>query len=65
MATPTAVTSERGDRPFWIVNGVVSVAGSISFPLTDYSITAPNVGGFIVSIEDHGALEFAIDFTKS
>ena len=48
-----------------LVNGVVSVAGSISFPLTDYSITAPNVGGFIVSIEDQGALEFAIAFTKS
>ena len=41
------------------------VAGSISFPLSDYSITAPNVGGFIVSIEDNGALEFAVNFTKS
>ncbi|MBX3212349.1 MAG: DUF420 domain-containing protein [Labilithrix sp.] len=25
MATPTAAAEDRGDRPFWIVNGVVSV----------------------------------------
>ena len=37
-----------------LVNGVVSVAGSLSFPLSDYSITAPNIGGFIVSIADTG-----------
>jgi polyisoprenoid-binding protein YceI len=48
-----------------LVDGVVSVAGSISFPLSDYSITAPNVGGVIISVEDHGALEFAVNFTKS
>jgi len=48
-----------------LVNGVVSVAGSLSFPLSDYSITAPNVGGFIVSIEDTGTLEFLVNFTKA
>jgi polyisoprenoid-binding protein YceI len=48
-----------------LVNGVVSVAGSLSFPLSDYSITAPNVGGFIVSIADTGTLEFLVNFTKA
>ena len=48
-----------------LVDGVVSVAGSISFPLSDYSITAPNIGGFIVSIADTGTLEFLANFTKA
>jgi polyisoprenoid-binding protein YceI len=48
-----------------LVNGVVSVAGSLSFPLSDYAITAPNVGGFIVSIADTGTLEFLVNFTRS
>ena len=43
-----------------LVNGQVQVAGSITFPLADYSITAPNIGGFIVSIADQGTLEFAV-----
>jgi polyisoprenoid-binding protein YceI len=46
------------------VNGVISVAGSLTFPLSDYSITAPNIGGFIVSIADTGTLEFLVNFTK-
>jgi polyisoprenoid-binding protein YceI len=48
-----------------LVNGTIQVAGSLSFPLSDYSITAPNIGGIIVSIADQGTLEFLIDFTKS
>ena len=47
-----------------LANGVISVAGSISFPLSDYEITAPNIGGFIVSIADTGTLEFLVNFSK-
>ena len=42
----------------------IQVAGSLTFPLSDYSITAPNIGGFIVSIADTGTLEFLVNFTK-
>ena len=48
-----------------LVNGTVSVAGSLSFPLSDFGMTAPNIGGFIVSIADHGTLEFVVNFTKA
>lgn len=48
-----------------LVNGQIQVAGAITFPLVDFGIQAPNVGGFIISIEDHGALEFSVAFTKS
>ena len=47
-----------------LVNGTIQVAGSIGFPLSDYSMTAPNIGGFIVSIADNGTLEFLVNFTK-
>jgi polyisoprenoid-binding protein YceI len=47
-----------------LANGVVSVAGSLSFPLSDYAMTAPSLGGFIVSIADTGTLEFVVNFTK-
>ena len=47
-----------------LVNGTVQVAGSIGFALSDYAMTAPNVGGFIVSIADQGALEFVAVFTR-
>ena len=43
-----------------LVDGQVQVAGSLTFPLSDFDITAPNVGGFIVSIADEGALEFLL-----
>ena len=45
-------------------NGQIQVAGSLSFPLADFQITAPNVGGFVVSIADEGALEFLVVFAK-
>jgi polyisoprenoid-binding protein YceI len=48
-----------------LVNGTISVAGSLSFPLSDFDITAPNIGGFIVSIADTGTLEFLVNFTRS
>jgi polyisoprenoid-binding protein YceI len=47
-----------------LVDGQVQVAGSISFPLSDFAITAPNVGGFIISIADQGTLEFQVSFEK-
>ena len=47
-----------------LVNGTVSVAGSLTFPLSDFGMTAPNIGGFIVSIADHGTLEFVVNFSK-
>ena len=47
-----------------LVNGTIQVAGSLTFPLSDYSIVAPNVGGFIISIADEGTLEFLVNFTK-
>ena len=48
-----------------LANGQIQVAGSLSFPLSDFQITAPNVGGFIVSIADEGALEFVVVFAKA
>jgi polyisoprenoid-binding protein YceI len=48
-----------------LVNGTIQVAGSLSFPLSDYGMTAPNIGGFIISIADTGTLEFLVDFTKA
>jgi polyisoprenoid-binding protein YceI len=38
----------------------VQIQGSLTFPLTDYGMTAPNVGGFILSIADEGTLEFLL-----
>jgi polyisoprenoid-binding protein YceI len=48
-----------------LANGQIQVAGSLSFPLSDFDITAPNVGGFILSIADEGALEFRVVFAKA
>ena len=45
-------------------DGAVQVAGSLTFPLADFDITAPNVGGFIISIADEGTLEFLVAFEK-
>lgn len=48
-----------------LVDGQIQVAGSITFPLSDFGIVAPNIGGFIVSIADDGALEFVLVLGKS
>ena len=48
-----------------LTNGQIQVAGSLTFPLADFDITAPNVGGFIISIADEGALEFLVMFAKA
>lgn len=47
-----------------LADGQVQVAGSLTFPLSDFGIIAPNVGGFIISIADEGTLEFVAVFTK-
>lgn len=48
-----------------LVDGQIQVAGSLRFALSDFEIVAPNVGGFIVSIADEGALEFSMIFAKA
>ena len=48
-----------------LVDGQVQVVGSLTFPLSDFGITPPNIGGFIISIADQGTLEFSVAFTKS
>lgn len=48
-----------------LVDGRIQVAGSLTFPLADHDITAPNIGGFIVSIADEGTLEFLVTFEKA
>ncbi len=47
-----------------LTDGTVAVQGSIKFPLSDYGMTAPNIGGFIVSIADEGTMEFLINLAK-
>jgi len=47
-----------------LVDGQIQVAGSVDIPLADFAIVAPNVGGFIISIADQGALEFLLVLDK-
>lgn len=47
-----------------LASGQVQVVGSLTFPLSDFDIVPPNVGGFIVSIADEGTLEFLVVFEK-
>ena len=47
-----------------LVDGRIQVAGSLTFALADFDIQAPNVGGFIISIADEGALEFLVNFER-
>ena len=47
-----------------LADGTVQVLGSVTFPLSDFDIDAPNIGGFIISIADQGALEFVAVFAK-
>jgi polyisoprenoid-binding protein YceI len=48
-----------------LADGTIQVAGSLTFPLADFEISPPNVGGFIISIADEGALEFLIVFEQA
>jgi polyisoprenoid-binding protein YceI len=43
--------------------GLIQIAGSLSFPFSDFGINPPNVGGF-VTVEDNGTLEFLVNLTK-
>jgi polyisoprenoid-binding protein YceI len=47
-----------------LVGITVQVAGTLTFPLADFQISPPNVGGFILSIADEGTLEFLVSFSK-
>lgn len=47
-----------------LVGGTIQVAGAISFPLSDFGMVPPNIGGFIVSIADQGTLEFVVVFAR-
>jgi polyisoprenoid-binding protein YceI len=42
----------------------IEIAGSYSFPFSDFQINAPNIGGF-VAVDDHGTLEFLVTLTKA
>ena len=43
-----------------VQGGQLQIQGALTFPLIDYGMTAPNIGGFIVSIADQGTLEFLL-----
>jgi polyisoprenoid-binding protein YceI len=47
-----------------LAGDTMQVAGSFTFPLSDYEINPPNVGGFILSIAEEGTLEFLVAFSK-
>jgi polyisoprenoid-binding protein YceI len=47
-----------------VVGTTMQVAGSLTFPLSDFQISPPNVGGFILSIADDGTLEFLVSLSK-
>jgi polyisoprenoid-binding protein YceI len=47
-----------------LVGNTMQVAGSLTFPLSDFEISPPNVGGFILSIAEEGTLEFLVSFSK-
>lgn len=42
---------------------LIQIAGSLTFPFSDYAINAPNIAGF-VSVEENGTLEFLVNLTK-
>ena len=47
------------------LNGnLIQIAGSLSFPFSDYGIVAPNIANF-VTVQDNGTLEFLVNLTKS
>ena len=48
-----------------LTDGKMQVAGTLTFPLSDFGITPPNVGGFILSISDQGTLEFLVSFEQA
>jgi polyisoprenoid-binding protein YceI len=47
-----------------LVGDTMQVAGSLTFSLSDFEISPPNVGGFILSIAEEGTLEFLVTLSK-
>jgi polyisoprenoid-binding protein YceI len=47
-----------------LVGDTIQVAGALPFSLSDFEISPPNVGGFVLSIAEEGTLEFLVSFTK-
>jgi polyisoprenoid-binding protein YceI len=47
-----------------VVGDEIEVVGSLTFPMADFDIDPPNVGGF-VSVEDQGTLEFKLRLARS
>ncbi len=47
-----------------LADGAIEVAGSITFPFSDFSIQPPNVGDF-VKVQDEGTLEFVVRLAKA
>jgi polyisoprenoid-binding protein YceI len=43
----------------------LQIQGATTFPLSDYGMVAPNVGGFVLSVADKGALEFLVLLDKA
>ena len=64
IGSVTASTSGRGGSRVGAIAFTSGAAdGFAGVPMQ--GITAPSIGGFIVSIEDNGTLEFLVNFTKS
>lgn len=42
----------------------VQLAGSITFPFSEFGMTPPSIGGF-VSVQDNATMEFAINLTQA
>ncbi len=41
----------------------VQIAGSITFPFSDFGMTPPSIGGF-VSVQNNATMEFAVNFAR-
>jgi polyisoprenoid-binding protein YceI len=46
------------------IGDTIQVAGSLPFSLSNFQISPPNVGGFVLSIAEEGRLEFLVSFAK-
>ena len=47
-----------------LVNGVIVVVGSAPFTFSDFAMSAPRAP-IVLSVADHGTIEFQLFFTKS
>ena len=46
------------------LKGKIEISGSIPVKFADYGIGNPSFGSFVTT-EDHGVLEFLLDFSRS